>query len=308
MRFAIPDASDPDVLDASTPRIFTEPLYVASREFEIVSGPIVSSFCASASASSRAEFSVAARDDAPPVLPPADLCDAYTLGDRIPVSRWYFDDKSDKEQSYQHRTRDEITSFMEEIENQQTYYYGQTDTWLYSALQTFPIKDKRVLLMGSNVPWYESVCLVHGAAECVTLEYNELSYEHERLTTVTVEEYERDPGKYGKFDMVWSISSFEHDGLGRYGDPLNPSADLEAMAKAASYLRPDGLMVVSVPVGKDEVRWNEGRVYGRIRLPMLLSGWDLVGTEGFSDSDLDKVVRSHSHQPVFVVKRQAPEL
>jgi len=27
------------------------------------------------------------------------------------------------------------------------------------------------------------------------------------------------------FDMVFSFSSIEHDGLGRYGDPLNPNGD-----------------------------------------------------------------------------------
>ena len=29
-----------------------------------------------------------------------------------------------------------------------------------------------------------------------------------------------------KYDVCLSISSFDHDGLGRYGDPLDPSGDL----------------------------------------------------------------------------------
>ncbi len=35
-------------------------------------------------------------------------------------------------------------------------------------------------------------------------------------------------GKLEKFDTVVSFSSIEHSGLGRYGDGLNPWADLVA--------------------------------------------------------------------------------
>jgi hypothetical protein len=40
------------------------------------------------------------------------------------------------------------------------------------------------------------------------------------------------------FDVVLSISSFEHDGLGRYGDPLNPDGDLAAMRSTRRLLKP----------------------------------------------------------------------
>ena len=36
-------------------------------------------------------------------------------------------------------------------------------------------------------------------------------------------------GLMERFDVVLSISSVEHDGLGRYGDALDPDADLHAM-------------------------------------------------------------------------------
>lgn len=43
------------------------------------------------------------------------------------------------------------------------------------------------------------------------------------------------------FDAVVSISSYEHDGLGRYGDPINPDGDLIAMEKTKKMLKEDGL-------------------------------------------------------------------
>ena len=41
-------------------------------------------------------------------------------------------------------------------------------------------------------------------------------------------------------------------------------------------------MILSVPVGKDEIMWNAGRVYGEKRLPLLLQGWTLVDSFGLS--------------------------
>lgn len=61
-----------------------------------------------------------------------------------------------------------------------------------------------------------------------------------------------------------------HPPPGRYGDPLNPDADLEAMAKARSILKPGGLLFLTVPVGPDVLVFNLHRRYGPARLPLLL--------------------------------------
>lgn len=62
----------------------------------------------------------------------------------------------------------------------------------------------------------------------------------------------------------------------RYGDPINPEADLEAMAKTTSYLKDGGLLFLAVPVGRDAIYWNSCRVYGKARLPLLFEKWDLL--------------------------------
>lgn len=82
--------------------------------------------------------------------------------------------------------------------------------------------------------------------------------------------------RYPPFDVAFSISSFEHDGLGRYGDPLNPEGDFRAMKEMAATVAPGGYLILSVPVGADLLAWNCHRVYGRKRLPMLLAGWTVM--------------------------------
>jgi SAM-dependent methyltransferase len=73
------------------------------------------------------------------------------------------------------------------------------------------------------------------------------------------------------FDQVLNCSTIEHVGLeGRYGSPPDPDGDLRAMEKLASLLRPDGDMVLTLPVGVDGIFPPYHRVYGELRLPRLL--------------------------------------
>jgi SAM-dependent methyltransferase len=76
--------------------------------------------------------------------------------------------------------------------------------------------------------------------------------------------------------VALSISSFEHDGLGRYGDPVDANGDLKAMERMRRVLKPNGYLILAVPVGVDTIKWNAHRKYGRVRLPVLLRLWSLV--------------------------------
>ena len=53
----------------------------------------------------------------------------------------------------------------------------------------------------------------------------------------------------------------EHVGLGRYGDPLSPTADLVAMSELSRVLAPGGDLLFVVPVGRPRVVFNAHRIY-----------------------------------------------
>ena len=61
------------------------------------------------------------------------------------------------------------------------------------------------------------------------------------------------------FDTAFSYSSIEHAGLGRYGDPLNPYADIEAVAQVACLLKPGGIFFLGFGIGRDKLEWNAHR-------------------------------------------------
>jgi SAM-dependent methyltransferase len=77
------------------------------------------------------------------------------------------------------------------------------------------------------------------------------------------------------FDLVVNCSTVEHVGLvGRYGVIEDrPDGDLEAMARLRELMKPGGLMLLTIPVGRDAVFAPLCRVYGQERLPSLIDGY-----------------------------------
>ena len=78
-----------------------------------------------------------------------------------------------------------------------------------------------------------------------------------------------------QLDLIINCSAVEHVGLtGRYGVTNGDSdGDLHAMARLRAMLRPTGIMLLTIPCGRDAVFSPLHRVYGRERLPRLLEGF-----------------------------------
>jgi hypothetical protein len=77
------------------------------------------------------------------------------------------------------------------------------------------------------------------------------------------------------FDVVLNCSTVEHIGLtGRYGVMnLRPEGDMAAMERLRQFMRTDGTMLLTIPIGQDAVFAPFHRVYGPVRLPRLLKGF-----------------------------------
>lgn len=53
----------------------------------------------------------------------------------------------------------------------------------------------------------------------------------------------------------------EHVGLGRYGDPLDPNGDLQAISELKRVLAVGGNLLFVVPIGKPKIMFNAHRIY-----------------------------------------------
>ena len=113
------------------------------------------------------------------------------------------------------------------------------------------IKDKNVLVIGSETPWIEAMLLTKGVKSVTTLEYKRIKTQHPKLSTVLPHEFDELYKNGTRFDALVSYSSVEHGGLGRYGDRLNPWGDLITMAKSWCILKSRAFALVGVPSYKD---------------------------------------------------------
>ena len=184
--------------------------------------------------------------------------------------------------------------------------------WIYVALMQHrhAIRGKLVVVIGSSEPRIETVALAFGASSVTTIEYNKLTYGNGTDIPVTTINADQFPEFYSnnieRFDVAISISSIEHDGLGRYGDPLNPNADLEAMKKIKDIVIPGGYFFVSVPIGPDVTVFNLHRRYGLIRLPMLTKGWSIVDRIPWNRERLtQKANWRQTYEPLLVLQKDA---
>ena len=197
----------------------------------------------------------------------------------------------------------------------------ETDVWILEALGSDRVRqalrkgEGRVVLFGSASPFYESLILEYceDAKEITTVEYNRLEYEHESMRTVTAEAFWKErTGRISSsleatddFDLAVSFSSFDHDGLGRYGDPIAPDGDLTTMRHILQHvLSPNhGVLLLTIPIGPDLLAWNLMRVYGSVRLPLLLRGWDVLERVGYDEARAFDTKRDfrRTYEPVFVL-------
>jgi hypothetical protein len=230
----------------------------------------------------------------PPREIPPSLRDHFTMGGLAAVELNYLDATYPDNWPLVY-TDFEIDYYLKRISRRQHYVYGMVDAWLWEAIAKYPIKGLSVVNIGSLTPWYEANCLFHGASS-TTIDYNKIITLSDRIKTMTVADWDREQPT---FDVAWSISSFEHDGLGMYGDPLDPDGDIKAMAKMKRIVKPEGLLFLAVPVGKDKILFNNARIYGKVRLERLFQGWEKIDSVGFTPSHLD----GPGHiQPLFILR------
>lgn len=76
-----------------------------------------------------------------------------------------------------------------------------------------------MLVLGTQMPWLESILLHAGVGHITTLDYVEIECEHPNITTVMPRDFARSylDGTLPDFDAVVTFSSVEHSGLGRWG-------------------------------------------------------------------------------------------
>ncbi|MCE5273077.1 DUF268 domain-containing protein [bacterium] len=84
------------------------------------------------------------------------------------------------------------------------------------------------------------------------------------------------PFEPGSIDSLSCLHVLEHVGLGRYGDPVAPQSYRAAAEELQRVLRPGGVLLVSVPVGRERLCFDGHRVFDPQTVLDLFGRLDLV--------------------------------
>ena len=250
----------------------------------------------------------------PPKNIPLKIKETLLLHGRITeLPLYYFVEKSNGVPTPTIWRKDEVESYKRRARNKEPLgWYPYENHHIYSTLEKFNLTGKVGMVIGSQYPWLESILLEVGkASKIVTVEYYPTISEHPQIDTLhpnkLSENYDAIKEKY-KFGFIFSFSSLEHSGLGRYGDPIDPYGDFREMQKSFCLLDDGALVFLGVPLGDDSINYNAHRIYGKWRLSLMGTHFEFLGIDGNTN---EKYFWSHvtgsSKQAVAVFrKRQSP--
>ena len=121
---------------------------------------------------------------------------------------------------------------------------------------------------------------------------------HYKVTTIDIRERSTDlknetiitcdakniPLQDNSFDMVLTLCSIEHFGLGRYGDEFDLDGDIKAILEFMRVLKSNGHFVFSIPITKGQsfIAFNAHRVYSYEMIRSFCKDLELVNEEFFS--------------------------
>lgn len=71
------------------------------------------------------------------------------------------------------------------------------------------------------------------------------------------------------------MHTVEHIGLGRYGDPIDPDADMKAISELKRVVKPGGSLLFVVPVGVPKLQFNAHRIYSYEMVQEQFQGFEV---------------------------------
>jgi hypothetical protein len=239
----------------------------------------------------------------PPTSPPEDLVHDYTMGGKMEVVDRYFAEKQNGGTGYKW-TKELIDDFRRKPNTCGGYKLNDCEISVKKHRNL--LFNRTGIVVGSQSPWAEAALLNAGVKSLLTIEYMKIETSYPGLSSLHPSEAARAylDKKWEHVDFAFTYSSLEHDGLGRYGDPMNPFGDLESVGRIRCLLKPGGILMLGVPVGFDTVVWNAHRVYGKYRLALISMGWQII------DSTADPCIVSSASrggsagcQPIIILQK-----
>ncbi|MGB7326121.1 MAG: DUF268 domain-containing protein [Rubripirellula sp.] len=191
-----------------------------------------------------------------------------------------------------------ITDWTDETQIDPIYYHQ--DSWAFERI--LAAKPSRHVDIGSH---HKLVALLSKVVPTVMVDIRPLSVSLDSLEFVEGSILEL-PFADKSQESVSSICVVEHIGLGRYGDPIDPSGSVKAANELARVLAPNGRLFISVPVGKqDFLYFNAHRVFSESSVLALFPELELVQSRYIYGNDFVQGYRDEVGTGCYEFKRPA---
>lgn len=237
----------------------------------------------------------------PPKYPPEYLINEYTKSGEIPIEgvHYMYERYSGKDALTNVWNKSLIDDMVRNYNKHIKFgtYYIEDEELVRNCLKNYNLENKKVAVIGSENPWIEAILTTKNPLSITTIEYGKIKSNFPLIEVYTPKDFAKKTlNENIKFDFVFSYSSLEHSGLGRYGDELEPDGDINAVEEIYCMLKRDGLFFLNVPfANKSSILWNVHRYYGPERLKYLMANFEQLEYYG--------VLFDKSKQGIIVFKK-----
>jgi hypothetical protein len=84
------------------------------------------------------------------------------------------------------------------------------------------------------------------------------------------------PFQENSIESISCLHVIEHIGLGRYGDPLDPSGHQKAAAELQRVVKSGGTLYITTPVGNEKICFNGHRIFNPNKFALMFSNMNLI--------------------------------
>ena len=166
-------------------------------------------------------------------------------------------------------------------------HYFYQGAWL--ARRVIATKVAKHVDIGSSVL---TISVLSAQVETVFVDYRPLKIELPGLTSIAGNILDL-PFPDDSIDSLSCLHVIEHIGLGRYGDPIDPSGSIKAALELKRIVSRGGNLFLSVPIGRERVCFNAHRVHSAMTVLTLFPELTLLEFSFVDDEGL-----YHEHESV----------
>lgn len=160
-------------------------------------------------------------------------------------------------------------------------HYFHLDLW--AAKKVYRSGVKTHYDIGSRLDSFISHCLVF--CKVIMLDIRPLAYEVPHLDFIQSDCMNMKNIASNSLESLSTLHAFEHFGLGRYGDPIDPLGYQKAINEVKRVIKPGGNVYFATPIGRQRLEFNAHRIFDPRYIVELFKGLELIEFSAVDDQN-----------------------